>query len=161
MVTLDSGLGRASFRSRLVVWVVAAVVLVAGLVWYVTHPTPLPTGNGHVEARTRVGTPVYIGVHTGQAMTVRSWSIDLEHGAARLLVCRDGSIGSTTSLDPFCSSTEPAGGAHLEPTDSLVLRVASSTSTVVEGGPVHLAWRDGIQLGEQRTGPTFSVLVTE
>jgi hypothetical protein len=138
-----------------------AGTLAAGLAWHMTHPTSLPGPDGHVETRARLGTPVYVGVPTGRAITIRSWALDVGHAQSELLVCRDGSVGTTSSVEPFCSRVDPADGAHLTATDSLVLELSSTTYSLVEGGPLHLAWRDGIQFGEMATGPTFSVLVTQ
>ena len=104
MATLDSGLGTRSGRWTRLAWLGVAAALVAGLAWYVTHPAPLPPSDGHVETRTRLGNPVFVGIPTGREMTVRSWEIDLGHGEADLLVCRDGSVGVTSSPDSFCSS---------------------------------------------------------
>ena len=162
MATLDSGLGTRSGRWTRLAWLGVAAALVAGLAWYVTHPAPLPPSDGHVETRTRLGDSVFVGIPTGREMTVRSWEIDLGHGEADLLVCRDGSVGVTSSPDSFCSSVaEAAEGAHLDAGDSLVLAVQSTRHSLVVGGPLHLAWREGIQLGEQDTGPTISVMVTQ
>lgn len=160
MATLDSGLGAGSGRWRRLAWLGVAIALVAGLAWYVTHPEPLPPSDGHVETTTRLGTTIFVGIPTGRDLTVRSWEIDLGHGDADLLVCRDGSIGVTTSPDSFCSSVVEAEGAHLDANDSLVLGVSSTNYALVVGGPLHIAWREGIQLGEQDAGPTISVMVT-
>lgn len=161
MVTLDSGLGARSGRWTRLAWLGVAVALVAGLAWYVTHPAPLPPSDGHVETRTRLGSPVFVGIPTGRDLTVRSWEIDLGDGQGDLLVCRDGSVGVTSSPESFCSSVTEADGAHLDANDSLVLEVSSSRYSLVVGGPLHIAWREGIQLGEQDAGPTLSVMVTQ
>lgn len=162
MATLDSGLGTRSRRWTRLAWLGAAVAALALLAWYVTHPSPLPPTGEPVEATTRVDRSVFVGVPTGgQGLTVRSWSYDVEGGRVDLLVCRGGAIGVTADPSAFCTSVERADGAQLDPGDQLVLQVSTDAPGTVSGGPLHLSWRRGIQIGEQDTGRPVEVTVLQ
>ena len=141
-----------------------ALVLVGVAVWFVLHPSPLPTSDRTVEARTPVGVPVYVAVYSG-SQTDRTIALSSVHVNApadstaevTAQVCSGGSLSVTTDPAGFCAAVRPAAGETLGPDDTLMLQIRSATAGTVELDDLEISYREGLQWGTQPVGPRVSV----
>jgi hypothetical protein len=157
---LDVGPGRLGLSLGLVL----ALVLVGVALWFVLHPSPLPTSDRTVEARTPVGVPLYVGVYagsrTGRTIDLSSVHVNApEDSTAEVSaqVCVDGSISVTTEPAGFCTRVVPAAGASLDPDDTLMLAIQSPTAGTLVLDDLQVSYRDGLQWGTQPVGPRVRV----
>lgn len=148
-------------------WLVVAVALVALGAWYATHPAPLPSAGGTVTASTPAGAPVFIGLTDipGEGRVVHVREVEVPglsgRGEAAVLICRSGQVGVTSSADAFCEMTGPASGADLDlgAGDQLVLRLVAEEPGQLSVPGVRIAFREGLQWGDQLVGPEIRVTV--
>lgn len=158
---LDAGRSR---RMRWV-WVGVALAVLVGLAWYVTHPPDL-RGSAAGSLRTTPGDAVYLGVahlvEDGESVLIRGVEVDAspEKATVRPLVCRSGSIGTTTRPAVFCAGVVPAVGSTLRSGDQLVLAVSGTAGKISLEG-VSVSYRSGLQLGSQDIDLSVTVRVVE
>lgn len=151
-------------RLGLYLGLLLALALVGVAAWFVLHPSPLPTSDRTVEARTPVGVPVYVAVYSG-SQTDRTIDLSSVHVNAPVdspaevtaHVCVDGSLSITADPTGFCSRVVPAAGTSLGPDDALVLEIQSPTAGTLELDDLQISYREGIQWGTQPVGPRVSV----
>ncbi len=145
-------------------WLLFPVVAVALVVWYALNPSPLQVRTEDGEVSVPAGTAVFVGVAAldpGRDLLLRDVEVD---GATtgtevELLMCRDGRISTTTSAEAFCGLVLPVSEESLTmgSADQLILRVASEDARTVAPGPVRVAFREGLQWGEQEIDPRFEI----
>lgn len=148
-------------------WAGLVLALVIGLLWYVTHPPEL-RGEAHGTLRTTPGEPVYIGVARvgpeDESVLLREVQVeaDPDGTVVRPLICRDGTIGTTSRPAVFCRSVVPAVGSTLGPADQLVLAV-SGTDGPISLDAMAVSYRSGLQLGTQQieVGATVRVIAPD
>ena len=146
-------------RGLVLLWLVAIVVVVAFVAWYVTHPRALPTPDDPLEVSAPLGERVYVGVYDPAADDDRTLhlsevSVDVEGEAVvAVQVCRGGAVSETTEPETFCSSLDEAASATIEPGDSLVLEILEDQAGEATIGPVQVSFREGVQWDTQPVGP--------
>lgn len=149
-------------------WVPVILILAGFAAWWMTHPEELPSTGGTLDATTKAGQTVYVGVTDEDDIDetrelhirdvtftkVTRGTVDVE-----ALVCRDGSLNTTANPEPFCDSVEKAEGATIElgGGDQLVIGVTAENSQIVELIAIELAYREGLQWGTQPIGPSVVV----
>lgn len=139
-------------------WAPVAVLGVLLLVWWMASARDLPVRDGAVEAGTKAGTPVYVGLTTAgvrgsRDVALRSVELgDVPDGAqVEALVCLGGSVTVTADADPFCEELVAADGASLSlPGDQLILSVTADGATTVELPDLEVSYREGLQWGGQQ-----------
>jgi hypothetical protein len=151
-------------------WVPVILVLAGFAAWWMTHPEELPSSQSTLDASTKAGQTIYVGVtrdddlddsrelHIREVTFKKLYrgSVDVE-----ALVCHDGSINTTANPQPFCVSVEKAEGATIQlgGGDQLVISVTADSSQIVELSDVKLSYREGLQWGTQPIGPAVVVNV--
>jgi len=153
-------------RSRLGLYLglLLALALVAVAAWFALHPSPLPTSDRTVEARTPVGVPVYVAVYSG-VQTDRTIDLSSVHVNAPAdstaevtgQVCVGGSLSVSADPTEFCTRVVPAAGVTLGPDDTLMLRIQSPTAGTLELDDLQISYQEGLQWGTQPVGPRVSV----
>jgi hypothetical protein len=149
-------------------WVPVILALAGFAAWWMTHPEELPRGGGTVDATTKAGETIYVGVTDDRDLDesrelhirdvtfkqVTRGSVDVE-----ALVCHDGSLNTTANPEPFCESVEKAEGATIQlgGGDQLVISVTAESSQTVELVDMELAYREGLQWATQPIGPSVVV----
>lgn len=159
-------------RSLRWLWIPAVPAAVLVGAWWTTNPAPLDGGGVDVEAVTKVGRAVYVGVTADEddaeprQLALRDVTVHLSEGeddvSAEVLVCHGGSISATADPKPFCDEVSDAEGATLDlPEDQLVISVTASTAQQVTVERVELSYREGVQWDTQPVGPGIVVDVRE
>lgn len=161
----DLGVRRSRWRTLTAALVVGALLVVLGA-WWVTHPAELPVREGHVTAVTTPGRPVYVGMVVGSDLdrTLRLGGVHVTTEATvpvevEPLLCRAGSISVTTEAEAFCSDLVDPTGEQLRPGDSLVVRVSAPEAGAAYVSRLVLAFRSGLQVGEQPAGTRAVVAI--
>jgi hypothetical protein len=162
----DTGSDLTVGRTRLGLYLglLLALVLVGVATWFVLHPSPLPTTDRTVEARTPIGTPIYVAVYSGNQTdrTIRLSSVHVNAPAdstaeVTARVCAGGSLSVTADPTGFCSRVLPAAGASLGPDDTLMLEIQSATAGTLVLDDLQVSYREGLQWGTQPVGSRVSV----
>jgi hypothetical protein len=150
-------------------WVPVFLALAGFAAWWMTHPEVLPTSNDTLDASTKAGQTVYVGVTDAADFDrIRDLHIHdvtfkkVTNGSGVLveaLICHDGSINTTTDPDPFCGSIETAIGSEIKlgDGDQLLIGVTPDASQIVEVRDITLSYREGLQWGTQPIGPDLVV----
>lgn len=164
--TTETGSDLTVGRSRLGLYleVLFALALVGVAAWFMLHPSPLPTSDRTVAARTPIGVPVYVAVYAG-SQTDRTITLSSVHVNApadstaevTARVCAGGSLSVTADPSGFCTRVLPATGASLGPDDTLMLEIQSATAGTLELEDLEVTYREGLQWGTQPVGPRVSV----
>lgn len=163
--TATLGVGRSRWRA-IAVGLAASAVLLVTLTWWATHPGALPVREGHVTAVTTPGRAVYVGMVSGTEVesTLRLGGVHVLTEATVPvevvpLLCRGGSVSVTSDAEPFCVDLVDPTGQQLRPGDSLVIRVTGQEAGAAYVGRVSLAFRSGLQVGEQPAGTRAVVAI--
>lgn len=149
-------------------WVPVILVLAGFAAWWMTHPEELPTTDRTLDATTKAGQTIYVGVtedddfDEARELHIREVTFDkVTRGTVEVeaLVCHDGSINTTADPEPFCDSVQKAKGATilLGDGDQLVISVTAESSQIVELDDIELAYREGLQWATQPIGPSVVV----
>ena len=152
-------------RFGIVGWVLALVVAAVIIGWVTTHPAELPTSENRVSASTPVGTSVYVGVfaapsdfdRTLHISGVKIFAISTVEVEITPWLCRGGSVGVTTTPDPFCSDLVDTEGTTMQAGDEIILEVSGDEPGSVAIDPVRIAYRDGVQWATQDAGSSAIV----
>lgn len=149
-------------------WLVAALLVVALVAWYVRNPAPLTVRGSGGEVSVPAGTDAYIGVATvgdGRSLLIRGVEVTGTGRGAELelLLCRDGRISITSSAESFCDLLLPVAekALTLGSADQLVLRVSSDEPGTVRPQAVEVDFREGLQWGSQELHPGVEVTFLE
>lgn len=142
------------------VWVPAVPIVLALLAWWLTHPDELETSDATVNASTKVGRTVYVGVTgSGDLRQLHVREVEIERLAegtgveVEALVCHGGSISTTANPEPFCDSLEDAKGAELDlPRDQLIVGVTADSAQAVALKQIELSFREGLRWGTHPVG---------
>ena len=149
-------------------WVPVILVLAGFAAWWMTHPEELPSADRTMDATTKAGQTIYVGVTDDAAIDetrelhirevtftkVTRGAVDIE-----ALVCHDGSVNTTANPEPFCGSVEKAEGATMElgGGDQLMISVTAESSQIIELIEMEVAYREGLQWATQPIGPSVVV----
>ena len=150
-------------RSRLAAlwWLPVALVVLAGLGWWLTHPQPLAEAGGSVRAQATANAPVYVGVWApgvdDPAVTVTGVRLQVDQGTAEASVCRGGRIGVTSDPEAFCEEVVGLEDHEVAPSDQVILAISGPAGATVRVEPVTLSYRDGMRSGSQAVGPRVQV----
>ncbi|WP_148616039.1 hypothetical protein [Nocardioides rubriscoriae] len=153
-------------RLLLVVGTVLLVMATAMAWWRSSTPEPLPLSETVVNASTKVGRPVYVGVFTAgpdfrrtlriSRVTIRTTGSDV---GVTALLCRGGSIGVTQDPQPFCAQLVDPEGQDLRAGDGIVLQVVSDQPAVATIQRVRVAFREHFRSGTEPAGSSAVVRV--
>ena len=161
----DLGVRRSRWRTLTAALVVGALLVLLGA-WWTTHPSELPLREGHVTAVTTPGRPVYVGMVAGSEVdrTLRLGGVHVTTEATvpvevEPLLCRAGSVSVTTEADAFCTDLVDPTGEQLRPGDSLLVRVTAQEAGAAYVSRLVLAFRSGVQVGEQPAGTPAVVAI--
>jgi hypothetical protein len=150
-------------------WVAVIFVLAWFVAWWMTHPQALPSSSGTLDASTKAGHTVYVGVTNdadfakARELHIRDVTFKKVTNGSRVmieaLICHDGSINTTANPAPFCASVKKAIGAtvKLGGGDQLVIGVTPLSSQIVELHDIKVSYREGLQWGTQPAGPNVVV----
>lgn len=149
-------------------WVPVILALAGFAAWWMTHPEALPSSSDSLDAQTKAGQTIYIGVTNdddidgSRELHVRDVTFKKQtRGAVDVvaLICHDGSINTTADPSPFCDSVENAKDAtfQLGGGDQLVISVTAESSQIVSLQDITLSFREGLQWGTERIGPAIVV----
>lgn len=163
------GLPRLSFstkRSRIVLGALAALLLVAWLVWYAMTPEPLATSDQPLNAAGVVDTPLYVGMYAapedfGRTLRISGVKVHTTSTSSMEvtpLLCRRGTIGVTTKPEQFCRELVNPEGQRLTANDSLVLRLVSAEPTLAIVDQLHVAYREDIRWDTQPAGVQQAII---
>ena len=159
-----SSTGGLEMRARprlLLVGGVLALLLAALMAWWQSsEPEGLPVSDTVVNASTKVGRPVYIGVFTAGADFGRSLHLSGVKVRATSntdvsltpLLCRGGNIGVTSDPSAFCRELVDPEGQTLRAGDGIVLQVVTDEPAVAVIDPVRLAFRENLRWATEPAG---------
>ncbi|KRF15471.1 hypothetical protein ASG90_12335 [Nocardioides sp. Soil797] len=148
-------------------------VLVAVGLWWMGHPTALPTSDDVVDVTAKTDQQVYVGVTVKDERDIKITSVEMDTAAdstdsldsdgleVRAWICKDGAISQTTQPERFCGDVLPAEGntLHLGGADQLMLSVDSTTPVELDLERLQIGFRDGLQRGTDPFGPPFAITV--
>jgi hypothetical protein len=149
-------------------WVPVILVLAGFAAWWMTHPPELPDSQDTLNATTKAGQTIYVGltadddVDETRELHIRDVTFTKQARGSvvvEALVCHHGSINTTADPEPFCDSVEKADGANISlgGGDQLVISVTADSSQIVTLEDVEVAYREGLQWATQPIGPTLVV----
>jgi len=150
-------------RSRLagLWWLPVALVVLAGVGWWLTHPEALADDGGSVRAEATANAPVYVGVWAPSSddptVTVTGVRLEVDQGTAEAALCHGGRIGVTSDPQAFCEEVTPLEHHEVGPGDQVILAVRGPAGSTVRVEPVTLSYRDGMRSGSQAVGPRVQV----
>ncbi len=142
----------------IVALVVAGVLLLGWLLWFVRTPDDLPTEGRTATAAGVVGTPIYVGMFSPDPdfdRTLHLSKVTADHEPdleITPLLCRAGTLGVTTEPEQFCSELLAIDGATLTAGDSIVLRVEAGQPVSATVGRIVVDFRDGMSWGAKPAG---------
>ncbi len=146
-------------------WVLLFGVGVVLLWWFITNPEPLATRTEPISTTAAAGSSVYVGVYTPPAGDARTLHVagvkvhttaDVEVTVTPLL-CRGGTIGVTTTPEPFCTELVDPEDEQLGAGSGIVLRIDTDAAGTAEIDRIRIAYRDGLQWATQEAGAPISV----
>ena len=139
----------------------AALVVVGWLAWYVLSPGALPTSADTVRAEGVAGAPLYVEMfHAADDLdrTLHVSGVDVagdvpEGASVTPLLCRGGSVnGWTTDTTSFCRELVAPAGEELRAGDSIVVEVESDRAAEVHLGRIEISFRQDIRFGSGPAG---------
>lgn len=155
-------------RTRWVVGgVVAALVLLGWLAWYLLSPGALPTTASTVTGNGVAGTPLYVGMFHApsdfdRTITVSGVEVtgDVPDGVTVTpLLCRGAVNGVTTDPDSFCPELVDPDGEQLSAGDSIVVEVEAESAADVRLDRVEISFRQDVRFGTEPAGVAGADLV--
>lgn len=144
------------------------LLLAGGMAWWrASAPDPLPLSDQTVTTSTKIGRPVYVGVFApgadfGRTLHLSGVKVHATSNTAislTPLLCRGGSIVSTTEPTSFCTALVNPEGQDLAPGDAIVLQVVSDEPAVAVVDRVRLAFREHLHTAVLSAGSEAVVRV--
>jgi len=151
-------------------WLVGLIALAGIGAWWMTHPGGFAP-RGRLSEQTPVDTPLFVAVlgpSNDSARTVELRDVSAAYSGpggtdVTVLICRGGSIGTTTDAAPFCPQLVEAKGEEFHygerVAEQLVLRVQAPVPGTVTVDGVDLTFREGLQFGTVRVGPHLTLTI--
>lgn len=151
-------------------WLVGLIALAGIGAWWMTHPDGF-AARGSLSEQTPVARPLFVAVlgpssDSGRTLELRDVGVSYsgpDGTDVTVLICRGGSIGTTTDASQFCPQLVEAKGETFHygemVTEQLVLRVHAPLPGTVTVDGVDLTFRDGLQFGTVRVGPHLTLTV--
>lgn len=152
--------GRSSRARWIIGGVVAAVVVIGWLAWYVLSPGALPTSDSTVKAQGVAGNPIYVGMFHASAdfdRTLHVSGVDVEGDIPEgvdvtPLLCHGAVNESTTAPEKFCGELVDPEGEELGAGDSIVVEVASDEAAEVHLDRIEISFRQDVRFGTEPAG---------
>lgn len=154
-------------RRRWQKWVWVPVVLALLLVglWWATHPSALPHDDTEVTVTAKAGQTAYVGVLGREAdddRRIHIRDVTFETSGEELdleaLICRDGSISTTTRAETFCAEVVDAEGSFgLGGDDQLIVAISADRAVSATVEEIEVTYRQGLQFGTDPVGPRIVV----
>lgn len=140
--------------------VVAGLIVVGWVVWYVLSPGALPTSSAVERGNGVAGAPLYVEMfHAADDFdrTLHVSGIDVpgdvpEGVTVTPLLCRGSLNGVTTRTEGFCSDLVEPEGEELGAGDSIVVEVESDGAAEVHLDRIEISFRQDIRFGSEPAG---------
>jgi len=151
-------------------WLLGLIALAAIGAWWMTHPSGF-AARGSLSEQAPVDRPLFVAVlgpssDSARTLDLRDVGVSYtgpEGTDVEVLICRGGSIGTTTDARQFCPELVEANGEEFHygetVTEQLVLRVQAPLPGTVTVDGVDLTFREGLQFGTVRVGPHLTLAV--
>lgn len=152
--------GRSSRMRWIVGGVIAALIVIGWLVWYLLSPGALPTSDRTERGSGVSGSPLYVEMfHAPDDFdrTLHVSGVDVagdipEDVTVTPLLCRGSLNGVTPSTQGFCSELVDPEGEGLGAGDSIVVEVESDGAAEVHLDRIEISFRQDIRFGTEPAG---------
>ncbi|NYJ00960.1 hypothetical protein HNR19_001658 [Nocardioides thalensis] len=152
--------GRSSRTRWIVGGVIAAVIVVGWLVWYLLSPGALPTSDRTESGSGVAGSPLYVEMfHASDDFdrTLHVSGVDVtgdvpEGVTVTPLLCRGSLNGVTPRTEGFCSELVDPEGEDLGAGDSIVVELESDSAAEVHLDRIEISFRQDIRFGSEPAG---------